>query len=263
MRDTRLMRQMTLRYVGGPTAALEIGGLRVLTDPTFDPPGSYRIGTRALTKTIGPALAAADVGPVDVVLLSHDQHPDNLDAAGREVLRAAGYVFSTPAAAERIGTPVVGLEPWRSAAVDLPQGGALRVTAVPARHGPQGCEPLTGPVTGFVLEGDDLPTIYVSGDNAALEHVQAVATSFPHVDVALLFAGAARTALLDGAPLTLGSAEAAEAARRMPGATIVPLHFEGWAHFSQGRDTLPAAFAGAGLGERLRMPEPGATLALP
>ena len=256
MRNTRGM-QMTLRYVGGPTALLEIGALRVLTDPTLDPPGSYPIGTRSLTKTTGPALAAAEIEPVDVVLLSHDQHPDNLDHAGRQLLLRAPNVFSTPTAAERIGAPVVGLEPWQSAEV-----GTLRITAVPARHGPENCEPLTGPVTGFVLDGDGLPTVYVSGDNAALEHVAAVAAEFPQIDVALLFAGAARTALLDGAPLTLGSAEAAEAARLLAHATVVPLHFEGWAHFTQGRDTLPVAFAAAGLAGRLRLPEPGAVVTL-
>ena len=26
-------------YIGGPTALLEFGGLRLLTDPTFDPAG--------------------------------------------------------------------------------------------------------------------------------------------------------------------------------------------------------------------------------
>ena len=32
-------RTLTALLVGGPTAVLEYGGLRLLTDPTFDPPG--------------------------------------------------------------------------------------------------------------------------------------------------------------------------------------------------------------------------------
>jgi hypothetical protein len=43
-----------VQYLGGPTAILEIGGVRLLTDPTFDPPGEYPIGERMLTKTRGP-----------------------------------------------------------------------------------------------------------------------------------------------------------------------------------------------------------------
>jgi hypothetical protein len=37
----------------------------------------------------------------------------------------------------------------------------------------------------------------------------------------------------------------------------VPLHFEGWAHFTESRETIVRAFAAAGLDARLRWLEPG------
>ena len=245
---------VNLRYLGGPTALLELGGLRLLTDPTFDPPGGYPVGDRVLRKTIGIPVPPDQVGPVDAVLLSHDQHPDNLDNLGRDYLGSAPLVLSTAAAQQRLGGTVRALENWRH--VELPRtGGApLRITGVPARHGPPGCEPVTGPVTGFMLTGDGLPTVYVSGDNAALEHTGAVADRFGPVDVAILFAGAARTALLDGAFLTLTSVQAAQAAVVLGARHVVPLHFEGWAHFSQGRDTLDREFTAMGVRDRLHLP---------
>ena len=82
--------------------------MRLLTDPTFDPPGDYPIGNRALVKTAGPAFGPDEAGTVDAVLLSHDQHPDNLDKAGRAFLSSAPVVLSTASAAERIGEPVAG-----------------------------------------------------------------------------------------------------------------------------------------------------------
>ena len=39
--------------VGGPTAVLDLGGLRIVSDPTFDAPGPHGY----LTKTSGPAVA--------------------------------------------------------------------------------------------------------------------------------------------------------------------------------------------------------------
>ena len=71
--------------VGGPTAVLQIGGLRLLAPPTFSPAGvlETRPG-RPLTKTEDPATAFAAIRPVDTILLSHDQHADNLDPAGIE-----------------------------------------------------------------------------------------------------------------------------------------------------------------------------------
>src|SRR4051794_15171768 len=75
----------SLRLVGGPTALISYGGLRLLTDPTFDPPGDYpRPGTEiVLHKLTGPALPLEELGPIEAVLISHDHHSDNLDRAGR------------------------------------------------------------------------------------------------------------------------------------------------------------------------------------
>lgn len=72
--------------IGGPIALLEIDGFRVLTDPTFDAPGAYQLPRVTLEKLTGPALSAEAVGPVDAVLLSHDQHADNLDHSGKDFL---------------------------------------------------------------------------------------------------------------------------------------------------------------------------------
>ena len=32
-----------LTLIGGPTVLIEVAGFRLLTDPTFDPPGEYRL----------------------------------------------------------------------------------------------------------------------------------------------------------------------------------------------------------------------------
>jgi len=245
--------ELTVQLVGGPTAVIELGGVRLLTDPTFDPPGDHPIGDRVLTKTSGPALPAEDLGRVDAVLLSHDQHPDNLDDAGRALLAGVPVVLTTELAAQRLGGTARALPSWETTAV-----GPVKVTAVPAQHGPDGTTHLTGPVTGFVLSGDGLPTVYVSGDNASLEVVRAVAERTGPVDVAVLFAGAARTPLIDG-HLTLTAPDAAEAALVLGVRTVVPVHAEGWTHFTQGVDDLVAAYAERGLADRLRVLTPGET----
>jgi len=233
--------------IGGPTALLELGGVRLLVDPTFDPPGDHPVGGgRVLTKTAGPALTPAELGPVDAVLLSHDQHPDNLDVAGRALLADVPLVLTTEVAAQRLGGAARALAVGETVAV-----GDVQVTGVPARHGPPGAEELAGPVTGFVLSGGGLPTVYVSGDNAALECVDDVARAFPRIDVAVLFAGAARTALFDRAPLTLTADGVVEAVRRLGHPRLVVVHVDQWAHFSEGRDDVVGALVVAGLADRL------------
>ncbi|NBH04681.1 MBL fold metallo-hydrolase [Amycolatopsis sp. SID8362] len=240
-----------ITFSGGPTALLELGGVRLLTDPTFDAPGDHPVGERVLVKTEDSALSEEAVGAVDAVLLSHDQHPDNLDDRGRAYLATVPLTLITPAGAARLGGTAKGLAPWEATQV-----GPLTVTAVPALHGPEGAERFTGDVTGFVLTGDGLPTVYVSGDNASVDLVREIAARFD-VDIAVLFAGAARTVLFDGAPLTLTSENAAEAAKVLDAEKIVPLHFRGWQHFSEGPDVLRKAFEAAGLADRLVLLEPG------
>lgn len=253
-------REVTIRYVGGPTAVVEYAGLAFLLDPTFDPPGDYPIGERVLTKTQPPAVGPDGLGPIDAVLLSHDQHPDNLDRLGREYVATAPVVLSTASAAGRLGSPVTALANWQSVALSNSDTAPIQVTGVPAQHGPDGSEELVGEVTGFVLSGAGRSTVYISGDNASLEVVRTIGERLGPFDVAVLFAGAARTALAGGAPLTLTSELAAEAVRILGEPQTVPLHFEGWAHFTEGADSLRRAFERRGLSPRLHLLAPGESI---
>jgi L-ascorbate metabolism protein UlaG (beta-lactamase superfamily) len=94
---------LTITLIGGPTALIEIDGFRLLTDPTFDEPGAYQLPHVKLEKLTGPAVSAHDIGEVDAVLLSHDQHSDNLDHSGRDFLKSAKRVLTTEIGAKRLG----------------------------------------------------------------------------------------------------------------------------------------------------------------
>jgi L-ascorbate metabolism protein UlaG (beta-lactamase superfamily) len=252
------MAALTAQLVGGPTALLEYAGLRLLTDPALAPPGEYAGG---LVKTIAPAVDRAAIEPIDVVLLSHEQHSDNLDPEGRAFLPSAGRVLTTVAGAERLGADATGLEPWATIDVERPDGGTVTVTATPAQHGPDGSEEVMGPVIGFLLDGPGLERVYVSGDNASLDVVREIAERTGGVDAAVLFAGAVQVPYrFDCAYLTLSSDRAAEAAKILGARAVFPVHFDGWAHYTQGAAALRAAFAGNGISDRLALAEPGETV---
>lgn len=242
---------ITATFVGGPTLHLTYAGLAFLTDPTFDPPGEHTGAGTTLHKLVGPAVTPGQLGPVDVVLLSHDQHADNLDTAGRALLASVPTVLSTPDAAARVDG-VRGLEPWEQVTV-----GPVTVTAVPARHGPEGAEPVTGVVTGFVLDADGWPTLYVSGDNASLDVVDAIARRVPGIELAVLFVGGADVGRFGDEPLTLDAARASAAVDLLPGARIVPVHHSDWAHFVEPLAAVEARFEAAGRRDRLVVLERG------
>ncbi|MFD6162848.1 MBL fold metallo-hydrolase [Nocardia sp. NPDC060256] len=246
--------QLEVLHIGGPTVRLRYAGQTFLTDPTFDEPGDYPSGPVTLHKLNGPAVSAEQVGAVDVVLLSHDEHADNLDNSGREFLQTAGAVLSTPGAAERING-VRGLENWETTTI-----GGVRITGVPALHGPEGCESLTGIVTGFVLQADGQPTVYVSGDNASVDRVAQIVERIGQIDVAVLFVGAANVGHFGDIDLTLNARTAVQASELLGDAVIVPVHGEGWVHFSETLDRLSLLFAYAGREKQLRIPPLGAEI---
>jgi|SRR5579871_4392267 len=247
------MSSLTLTLIGGPTALIEIDGFRLLTDPTFDLPGTYQLPHVKLEKLSGPAVAAETLGEIDAVLLSHDQHADNLDESGKHFLPKAKRVLTTEVGAKRLGGHAEGFAPWAS--TELSRGGrSLSITATPARHGPAGIEPLAGEVIGFVLESKGSRPIYISGDTVWYDGVADVAKRFKAA-VVMPFAGAAQTR--GPFHLTMDVNDTIETARAFPDAVIVPLHTDGWAHFKQNANDLRVSFDALGFGPRLKLLEPG------
>jgi L-ascorbate metabolism protein UlaG (beta-lactamase superfamily) len=249
------MNSLRITLIGGPTALIEVDGFRLLTDPTFDAPGAYQLPHVTLEKLSGPALGAEAIGEVDAVLLSHDQHADNLDHSGKAFLAKAKRVLTTVVGAKRLGGHAEGLLPWATTELDGEDGRSLTITATPARHGPAGIEPLSGDVIGFVLTSKDKsPPIYISGDTVWYDGVAEVARRFK-AGVVLPFAGAAQTR--GPFHLTMDTNDTIETARAFPDAVIVPLHTDGWAHFRQNAKDLRASFDTLGFGSRLKILEPG------
>jgi L-ascorbate metabolism protein UlaG (beta-lactamase superfamily) len=237
---------LRMTYIGGPTVLIEVAGVRLLTDPTFDDAGGTYVRGSTLHKLTGPALAASSVGRIDAVLLSHHQHADNLDAAGEAMLKKATRVVTTVEGASALGGNAFGLAPWQTAEIEGARNGALRITATPARHGPP--ERASLAVTGFLL--DAAGGVYISGDTVLYEGVEEVVERL-HPSIAVLHLGAARLKQAGPEPLTMTAAEAVAFARMSPNSRIVPIHYEGWAHFTEGRAVIEQAFASAGMSDRL------------
>jgi L-ascorbate metabolism protein UlaG (beta-lactamase superfamily) len=251
---------LSLTLIGGPTVLIEFGGLRLLTDPTFDPPGLYRETPVRFEKTSGPALSPEQIGRLDAVLLSHDHHFDNLDTSGRALLPSVGTTYTTQAGARRLGGNALGLAPFETATLETGDGERLLITATPARHGPVGIEPISGDVVGFAL-GRDEPgdLLYVTGDTVWYDGTAEVAKRFSPRAV-ILFTGAAEPR--GRFHMTMGSEDALEAAHAFPNAKLVAAHNEGWVHFRESADQLAHVFAQFGLIDRLTPFEKGKPLVI-
>lgn len=188
-----MAQQINATYIGGPTVILEIEGVRFMTDPTLDEKGTtYKLGDLTLEKTLNPFTSG--IGKIDYVLLSHDQHQDNLDNRGRKLLKTVKKVFTTQEASENIDANTVGFLPWQSDTIITENHTEITITATPARHGPAGTKHIAGTVTGFLItvKGDTEYQLYITGDTIFYEGVQEVAKkSHPQYVFAFCGRGAA------------------------------------------------------------------------
>lgn len=256
--------QIHLTYIGGPTVLIEIGQLRILTDPTFELAGyQYNAGPQVIGKTTSPALSPSTLGSVDAILLSHDQHGDNLDPAGRDYLSQVKRILSTPVAAQRLGGNARGVHTWETITLRGGDNLDVRVTATPARHGPEEIKAATGEVTGWLLEweGQRRGTLYISGDTVLFEGLAEIVRRYP-IGIALLHFGAARAQRFGPAHITFTGTEGAQFAEMLGEVPIIPIHYEGWTHLTEGREEIEQAFTAAGLRQRLRFLPSGQTVSI-
>lgn len=238
-------------YFDTAMVLIETDGVRLLTDPVLDPSGSaFDYGPVRLEKTGPAAISTEQLGHIDAVLLSHDQHADNLDNAGRELLTCLPRVITTPLAASRLGGASEGLASWQSTIVKSAGGKAVTVTALPAQHSSDSTREITGPVTGFLITTGDGKKIYVSGDTILFGGTEEIAARCAPVDVAILHLGDARIEALDSLKVSLSAEEAILYAELLGANRIIPIHFEGWTHFTEGRDQVASVFAASKLAGR-------------
>jgi len=244
--DERAVSDVRLTHVGGPTVLLEVEGWRLLTDPTFDPPGrAYRFGWgTGSTKLVGPAIAAEEIGPIDAVLLTHDHHDDNLDPAGRALLPSAGAVITTASGARRLGGDARGLADWQATTLESAGKPPIEITATPCRHGPPLSHPLVGDVIGFSLrwDGQRHGALWISGDTVLYPGVREVAVRID-VGAALVHLGGVRFPVTGPVHYTMTAREAVALCRDLRPRVAIPVHYEGWKHFREGRDAIERAFA--------------------
>jgi L-ascorbate metabolism protein UlaG (beta-lactamase superfamily) len=237
-----------ITHIGGPTVLIELDGWRLLTDPTFDAPGQrYAFGWgSASRKLAGPALPAADLPPIDAVLLTHDHHGDNLDDAGRALLSSAAVVVTNRAAARRLGDGARGLEPWETTRLDVPGRTPIEVMATPCRHGPPLSRPIAGDVVGFGLRWQEQQhgLLWISGDTVLYDGVRQVASRLT-VDTALLHLGGVRFPITGPIRYSMTARDATQLCGLIRPRVMIPIHYEGWKHFQEDREAIECEFARA------------------
>lgn len=258
MATSTFQSSLCITHVGTATAILEIDGINLITDPFFSPAGTeWDLGIAILKNKDGPALDLSDLPVIDAVLLSHEDHPDNLDEIGRRLLDGRKVLTTIDGAKKLAPRPGVrGLNPWEEASL-IAGGKKFQVTATPCQHLPG------GECIGFIITALEfgqtagLPNaIYFSGDTVYLEDLAKMAKNY-HINVALLNVGAAVAPIGEGLQVTMDGKQAAQLFRDIKADILIPMHYESWGHFTQNGAELAKAFEEEGIDKDIRWLTPG------
>ena len=252
-----------ITHVGTATAVIELDNLTILTDPYFSPEGTAWTGGSGakLISSYQPALGLQDLPPIDLILLSHEDHKDNLDDIGRELLNGRRVVTTVDGArklAPRAG--IHGLRAWETTTIQVGGGPRYEITATPCEHLPG------GQCVGFVITAEHLGmsdgkpnALYFSGDTTYLEELAQIKDRFS-VAVALFNLGKATVPTPGGGgvlQITMDGEQAVRLSHDIEPRVVVPMHFEGWNHFEEGKQALQEVFGKAGVEDKFKFLEPG------
>ncbi|MFV8345827.1 MBL fold metallo-hydrolase [Flavobacterium sp. ZB4P13] len=236
-----------ITHIDTACVLININGFKILTDPTLNNKDGWlpQYVSKPLAfskKYIDPALSNEEIGKVDLVLLSHDHHKDNLDKNGKAFIKTVPVVLSTTDAVERLKNDnTVGLENWQEYKITDERVKGLKITAIPAQHtNIKRLDKLMGKVLGFTIEweGQENGCIYISGDTVLFEGVYELAKR-KKVDVAILHLGAgAFPYLKKNLRLTMNGEEAIKTTNLLNANYVIPIHYEGWWHFKQSVKSL-------------------------
>ena len=231
------MPDISITHIDTACMLLEINGYRILTDPTLDAAGKlYYHGYGSFSrKTSDPALDAGTLKNIDLVLLSHHQHKDNLDVKGKAFALTVPMILSTRPAAKAI-KGITGMDVWQTISINTSKIPGLKITATPAQHHPSWVpEFLAGKVIGFVIEfdGQDDGVIYISGDTIFFRGIEEVGKRF-NIDIGIFNLGAVQFRYLTGfGQYTMDGKGLVRSARILQPNTVIPLHYKGWTHFKE------------------------------
>ncbi|PQE10570.1 Zn-dependent hydrolases of the beta-lactamase protein [Rutstroemia sp. NJR-2017a BVV2] len=248
--------KVSITHIGTATAILTIDGINFITDPFLSPAGTtYEAESHTLTVHDDPALRLEQLPHIDAVLLSHENHPDNLDEIGRKLLDGR-HVFTTNDGAKNLAPrpSVIGFKDWEETDVHI-GGKKFHITATPCKHWP-GHE-----CVGFILHTEDFGVapdgrpnaVYFSGDTVYVEDLAKMAEKY-HIAIALMNLG---KATFDDLQITMDGHQAARLFRDIKADVLVPMHYESWDHFTQDGNALAEEFKAEGMFEKVRWLKPG------
>ena len=251
---------MDLQLIRNATIKIKYDGKTILVDPMFSPKDTFdpfagiaRNPTVDLTVSIDNIL-----NDVDFVIVTHT-HPDHFDTLASEKLPKDIKLFCQPADTELMKKAgFVNAEVIEAKTVFE----NITFTRTGGKHGSGDILAHMGEVSGFVLQAENEPTLYIVGDSIWLDEVENAITTFKP-EIIVTNSGGAIIPGFENNPILMNEEQTILLAQTAKNTKVIAVHLESLDHCRVTRTSLRQKATEQGIDEnRLIIPTDGQLVTL-
>jgi L-ascorbate metabolism protein UlaG (beta-lactamase superfamily) len=240
---------MQLELVRHATLLLEYAGMRLLVDPMLSDAGAMapiQNSPQPRNNPLVPLPCSVDevLDGVRAVLVTHT-HRDHWDDAAVQSVPKDLPLFCQPEDLAKMGATHF----LNAAAVNNQRHWSkICITRTHAQHGTGEIGKAMAPASGYVLQAEGEPTLYIAGDTIWCAEVAEVIQRF-EPEMIVVNAGGAR--FLERDPITMTAENVVQVCRAAPNATVIAVHMEAINHCLVTRADLTQAASAAGINVKI------------
>ena len=251
---------MKLRLIRHATLLVEYNGQNILVDPMLDDAGARSAIENSPNPKNNPLVdlpvAASEViSGIDAVMVTHT-HSDHWDATAAKLLPKAIPLFGQPEDEAKFRSQ--GFTNVQAIRAPMHWKG-IEIARTGGQHGTGEIGKAMAPVSGFVLQAAEQPTLYLAGDTIWCAKAQDALNKYKP-NVIVVNAGAAR--FLEGDPITMTADDVIRTCQGAPNAQIVAVHMEAINHCLLTRADLAFQLEAARAISQVAIPQDGDSVAL-
>jgi L-ascorbate metabolism protein UlaG (beta-lactamase superfamily) len=247
---------MQLQLIRHATLLLQYADMRLLVDPMLNDAGAAPPIENSPNQKRNPLVPlpcpATDlVSGIQAMLVTHT-HRDHWDDAAIQLVPKDLPLFCQPEDLPKMDSvhfvnaaPVHDARNWSK----------ICITRTGGQHGTGEIGRKMAPVSGYVLQHENEPTLYIAGDTIWCDEVAHAIKKF-HPQVIVVNAGGAR--FLHGDPITMTAEDVIKVCRAAPRAQVIAVHMEAINHCLITRKELSHTAHEAGV--RVVIPDDGEVL---
>lgn len=248
---------MKIQLIRNATLRVHYAGKLFLIDPDLaDKHARDPLAGQSRNPTVDLPIPSSEVvDGIEMVLVSH-LHQDHFDSVAQELLPKDLALFCQPEDETKIREfgfnnvrPVDQSTDWEG----------ITITRTAAQHGSGVWAERLAPVSGFLIEAKDEPTVYWAGDTIYYAPIKAIIDD-AKPEIIITHSGGAQ--LGESGPIVMDVEQTLDLCKDAPHARVVAVHLEALDHCLVARADLAAATQEAGFMERVFIPVDGETISL-